>query len=181
MASAASSAPAPSPSPSPAGPGLPKGYTLRTGYPPIPDYLHLRAASGLTPKTPAQAAPVAKNSWHGCYVTFTPNQSDAPTEESANTEIIVAMGRIIGDGGWYFHVADMAVLPEHQRKGLGDAVLKHLMRHIKENAPQDGTGAYVTLFADGPGRRLYARNGFVETTPGQLGMMMPMGWEGRRS
>ncbi|KAG7291474.1 hypothetical protein NEMBOFW57_001493 [Staphylotrichum longicolle] len=146
MASAASSAPAPSPSPSPspspAGPGLPKGYTLRTGYPPIPNYLHLRAASGLTPKTPAQAAPVAKNSWHGCYVTFTPNQSDAPTGESANTEIIVAMGRIIGDGGWYFHVADMAVLPEHQRKGLGDAVLKHLMQHIKENAPQDGTGAW---------------------------------------
>jgi len=33
------------------------------------------------------------------------------------------MGRVIGDGGWYFHIVDMAVLPEHQRRGLGDAVL----------------------------------------------------------
>jgi GNAT superfamily N-acetyltransferase len=90
------------------------------------------------------------------------------------------MGRIIGDGGWYFHIADMAVLPAHQRKGLGDAVLKHLMAYIKAHAPQDGTGAYVTLFADAPGRRLYQRNGFVDTMPsGQMGMMMPMGWEGR--
>jgi hypothetical protein len=28
------------------------------------------------------------------------------------------MGRVIGDGGWYFHVVDMAVLPEHQRRDL---------------------------------------------------------------
>ncbi|WP_370260313.1 hypothetical protein [Cryobacterium sp. TMT3-29-2] len=29
------------------------------------------------------------------------------------------MGRIIGDGGWYFHIADMATLPEFQGRGLG--------------------------------------------------------------
>ncbi|KAL6230966.1 hypothetical protein BDW75DRAFT_244334 [Aspergillus navahoensis] len=46
------------------------------------------------------------------------------------------MGRIISDGGWYFHIADMAVLPEHQRKGLCDVVLKELLRYIKENAPE---------------------------------------------
>jgi ribosomal protein S18 acetylase RimI-like enzyme len=90
------------------------------------------------------------------------------------------MGRIIGDGGWYFHIADMAVLPSHQRRGLGDAVLRNLLAHIRENAPQDGTGAYVTLFADAPGRRLYAKSGFVETGGGgQMGLMLPMGWEGR--
>ncbi|KAL2131176.1 hypothetical protein VTI74DRAFT_5442 [Chaetomium olivicolor] len=159
-------------------PVLPEGYTLHRGYPPIPDYLHLRAASGLTPKTPAQAAPVAEGSWHGCYIRFASAERDSPEH---NHSRIVAMGRIIGDGGWYFHIADMAVLPEHQRKGLGDAILKHLLGHIKEHAPQDadGKGAYVTLFADEPGRKLYARNGFVEAAPRQLGMMMPMGWERR--
>ncbi|KAJ4298401.1 hypothetical protein N0V88_003431 [Collariella sp. IMI 366227] len=153
-------------------PILPKGYTLHPGYPPIPDYLHLRAASGLTPKTPAQAAPVAKGSWHGCYIRFTPPES---TSDSDAESTIVGMGRIIGDGGWYFHIADMAVLPDHQRKGLGEAVLKHLLGYIKENAPKEGKGAYVTLFADGPGRKLYAKNGFVEAAPKQMGMAMPMG------
>jgi GNAT superfamily N-acetyltransferase len=161
---------------------LPEGYRLKPGYPPIPAYLHLRAASGLSPKTAAQAKPVAEHSWYGCYITFSnsaANNNNSNEGQDAEEEI-VAMGRIIGDGGWYFHIADMAVLPTHQRKGLGDAVLKDLLRHIKEHAPQDGSGAYVTLFADVPGRKLYAKNGFVESLPsGQLGMNLPMGWEKR--
>ena len=32
---------------------------------------------------------------------------------------MVGMGRLLGAGGWYFHVLDMAVLPDHQRRGLG--------------------------------------------------------------
>ena len=83
------------------------------------------------------------------------------------------MGRIIGDGGWYFHIADMAVLPDHQRKGLGDVVLKRLLEEIRVRAA-DGE-PYVTLFADGPGRRLYAKNGFLEAAPEQMGMQMLLG------
>jgi ribosomal protein S18 acetylase RimI-like enzyme len=184
-------APASTPSLLPEEPALPKGYTLHSGYPPVPDYLHLRAAAGLSPKTPAQAAPVARNSWYGCYVTYTPPDSpDSETTASASpasnssssSPTIVAMGRIIADGGWYFHVTDMAVLPAHQRRGLGGAVLRHLLARIRTHAPrgEGGVGgAYVTLFADAPGRRLYARHGFVETTPGQVGMIMPLGWEGQ--
>jgi hypothetical protein len=60
-------------------------------------------------------------------------------------------------------------------------VLKYLLGYIKAHAPQagdgDGDGPYVTLFADPPGRKLYTRNGFVETGPaGQTGMMLPIGW-----
>jgi len=34
------------------------------------------------------------------------------------------MGCVIGDGGWWcFHINDMAVLAEHQRRMLGDALL----------------------------------------------------------
>lgn len=80
------------------------------------------------------------------------------------------MGRIIGDGGWYFHIADMAVLPEHQRRGLGDVVLKRLLERIRTHAAEGEP--YVTLFADGPGRKLYKKNGFVEAAPAQMGMQM---------
>ncbi|KAL2856468.1 hypothetical protein BJY01DRAFT_179284 [Aspergillus pseudoustus] len=143
-------------------PPLPPNYNLHAGYPPLDSYLHLRAASGLTPKTPAQGAAIPTGSWYGCYISF----SDPGSTESSTP---VAMGRIISDGGWYFHIADMAVLPAHQRQGLGDIVLKELLRYIKENAPEGEP--YVNLLADPPGRRLYDKNGFVESAPVSTGMV----------
>ncbi|EAW12374.1 GNAT family N-acetyltransferase [Aspergillus clavatus NRRL 1] len=143
---------------------LPPNYQLHEGYPAVADYLHLRATSGLSPKTAAQGAAVANGSWYGCYVTYTDKDSGASTP--------VGMGRIIGDGGWYFHIADMAVLPDHQRRGLGDVILKTLLAKIREEAPEGNP--YVNLFADPPGRRLYAKNGFVEGAPKEMGMVMVM-------
>lgn len=79
------------------------------------------------------------------------------------------MGRLIGDGGWYFHVVDMAVVPGHQRRGLGDLVLGSLLEHIDATAPP---GPYVTLLADPPGRRLYERHGFSDSAPHSVGMVL---------
>ena len=82
------------------------------------------------------------------------------------------MGRVIGDGGCFFQVVDMAVVPEHQRRGIGDAVLTHLLDRIRDAAPP---GAYVSLLADPPGRRLYAKHGFRETAPLSIGMALRLG------
>ena len=79
---------------------------------------------------------------------------------------------MLGDGGWYFHIVDMAVLPEHQRHGLGDAMLTALLDAIRRDAPP---GAFVNLLADAPGRRLYHRHGFRETAPESLGMARTLG------
>ncbi len=79
------------------------------------------------------------------------------------------MGRVLGDDGWYFHVVDMAVLPEHQRRGLSDAIRGALLERIRGGAPR---GAYVSLMADPPGRQLYARHGSAETAPASVGMGM---------
>ncbi|KAL4733775.1 hypothetical protein BDV11DRAFT_74521 [Aspergillus similis] len=147
---------------------LPQNYSLTAGTPPVPSYLHLRLASGLSPKTPAQAAAVATGTWYGCYITYTDSSSDAPEP------VPVAMGRIISDGGWYFHIVDMAVLPEHQRKGLGDVILKNLLGYIVENKAEGEP--YVNLLADEPGRKLYRRNGFEDAMPHSLGMV----WKGNR-
>lgn len=142
---------------------LADGYILREGFPSVDDYVHLRTASGLTPKNAEQAAGAIRGSWYGCYVAV---------EGAGEPSRAVAMGRVIGDGGWYFLVADMAVLPEHQRRGLGDAILKRLLARIKSHAAP-GT-AYVTLGADAPGRKLYAKNGFKETAPKEVGMSIVM-------
>jgi GNAT superfamily N-acetyltransferase len=164
-------------------PGLPEGYQLVSGVPPPSAYLELRGKTGLSPKTMIQASAVPSGTWYGCYITFTPTSGTSGTEEDAASDniVIVGMGRIIGDGAWYFHIADMAVLPDHQRKGLGDAILKELLSYIRAHCLALGEGAgdpYVTLLADPPGRKLYQRNGFVETAPRSLGMKMESraGW-----
>ena len=72
------------------------------------------------------------------------------------------MGRVIGDGAWYFHIADIATLPDHQRRGLAARVLQALLVDIETRAPRD---AYVTLIADPPGQALYRRLGFASTDP----------------
>jgi ribosomal protein S18 acetylase RimI-like enzyme len=132
-----------------------EGYRLVEGPPAVDDYLALRERSGLTPKSREQAVAALPGSWAACHVVH---------EASGAT---VGMGRVLGDGGWYFHVVDMAVLPEHQRRGLGDAVLTWLLERIGAQAPP---GAHVNLLADPPGRRLYERHGFAETAPRSVGM-----------
>ena len=139
---------------------LPEGYRLIESAPGADAYLELRQRSGLSPKTREQATAALPGSWAACHVV---------DEASGQT---VGMGRVIGDGGWYFHVVDMAVLPDHQRRGLGDAILSSLLAQIRARAPR---GAYVNLLADPPGRRLYARHGFAETAPHSIGMALRMG------
>ena len=60
---------------------------------------------------------------------------------------------------------------DYQRRGLGNAVLSYLLERIRVRAPR---GAYVSLLADSPGRRLYARHAFVESAPGSVGMALRM-------
>ncbi|SDC53439.1 GNAT family N-acetyltransferase [Microbacterium enclense] len=108
--------------------------------PSLDDYLELRRASGLTPKRPDQGAPALTNSWTWRRITDATGRS-------------VAMGRVVGDGGWYFPIADMATRPSHQRRGLGRRILEDLLAEIRAKAPE---GAYVTLLADPPGQRCIA-------------------------
>jgi ribosomal protein S18 acetylase RimI-like enzyme len=133
------------------------GYRLVPEPPPVADYLRLRSESGLSPKTEEQARAALPGSWFACHV----------VAEAGGG--VVGMGRLLGDGGWYFHVVDMAVLPSHQRRGLGDAVLAALLDRIRSAAPE---GAYVNLLADPPGRRLYERHGFAPTAPNSVGMAL---------
>lgn len=133
-------------------------YTLSTTPPALDDYLALRERSGLTPKRADQAGPSLANSWAWRTVQTREGQT-------------VAMGRLVGDGGWYFLVADMATLPEHQRKGLGRAILADLLDEVRDRAPE---GAYVTLMADVPGQRLYEELGFERPTDGSVTMSQVM-------
>ena len=134
----------------------PAGYRLVDGLPSVAEYRRLRVDAGLSAKDADQASGAISGSWAGCHVVHEP------------TSAVVAMGRVIGDGGWYFHLADIATDPEHQGLGLGSCVMQHLLGVIDDRSPAH---PYVTLLADPPGRRLYERFGFRESGPASTGMV----------
>jgi GNAT superfamily N-acetyltransferase len=127
-----------------------QAYRIEPGPPSAEDFIRLRGDAGLTPPTREQAERGIDGAWFAVH---------AVHEPSGTT---VGVGRVISDGGWYFHITDMAVDPAHQRRGLGDAILTALMDHIRTHAPP---GGYVNLMADPPGMGLYERHGFERSTP----------------
>ena len=130
------------------------GYDLTAEKPSLEDYLRLRIVAGLTPKSEDAAVAGLPGTWFGVVV--------------RHGGRAVGMGRIIGDGGLFFQIVDMAVEPEHQGQGLGKAIMTALMDRLR----RDARGAYVSLIADGEANRLYAQYGFQPTTPKSIGMAM---------
>lgn len=80
---------------------------------------------------------------------------------------LIAMGRVVGDGGCNFEVVDIAVHPEYQRQGLGGRVMSAIMAYIRDHAPES---AYVSLIADHHSPALYSKFGFEPTAPVSIGM-----------
>jgi GNAT superfamily N-acetyltransferase len=128
-------------------------YRLIARLPTIAEYRDLRRLSGLSEKTLEAAE-------RGLPATLF-----AVVIEGGGRAI--GMGRVIGDGGTAYQVVDIAVLPEHQGKGLGKRVVAALVDWLHTNAPKS---AYVSLIADGPAKDLYAQFGFKPTAPASIGM-----------
>ena len=136
-------------------PSLPLDYTLLTTTPTIQNYARLRSAAGLTANSDDAALAGLPNSLHSAQNRHNP------------TDIIVGMGRIVGDGGLFYQITDMAVDPAHQRKGLGKAILAELMRWLEETKKH---GGYVSLLAHAEGVNLYKHFGFTDAAPRLTGM-----------
>ena len=82
---------------------------------------------------------------------------------------LVGMGRVIGDGGCFYQVVDIAVHPDYQRRGIGLRIMGRLMDGLRQQAPES---AYVSLIADGPARLLYEKFGFEPVAPASIGMAL---------
>jgi len=80
---------------------------------------------------------------------------------------IVGCGRVVGDGGLYFYVQDVVVLPEYQKRGIGRAIMDAVMSYLEANARP---GAFIGLMAAAGAARFYQRYGFAERPPGRPGM-----------
>ena len=83
------------------------------------------------------------------------------------TDELIGMGRVVGDGGTVFHICDMVVKAEWQKKGGGTMIMDALMMFIEELNIAD---AYVNLIADVDG--FYEKWGFKPTRPSSKGMFL---------
>jgi GNAT superfamily N-acetyltransferase len=81
---------------------------------------------------------------------------------------LVGMGRLLDDGVLYAAIWDMVVLPDHQRRGVGRAILEQLLAHAS-------TRTIVVLVATPAGRPLYEEYGFRVESGGSVGMLVRPG------
>jgi ribosomal protein S18 acetylase RimI-like enzyme len=65
------------------------------------------------------------------------------------------------DGWWATSRCDVAVHPEHQRRGLGKGIMQRLIDYVDEHAPV----AYVSLVAEPMAQKLYPQYGFKDVSP----------------
>ncbi|KAF3942405.1 hypothetical protein ABW19_dt0200994 [Dactylella cylindrospora] len=121
------------------------------------DYFRLRQVPGLSPKSREAIELGLPNSMFGVHVKYKQGGK------------VIGMGRVVGDGGLFAQVVDIAVEPEHQGKGVGKAIMKSITRMLKEELP---AGAYVSLIADGQAYKLYQQFGFELTAPTSVGMAL---------
>lgn len=134
-----------------------RSYDVVEGIATAGEYVHIRAVCGLGDRSLVAARRGLEGTWFGVIA-----RRDGET---------VGMGRVIGDGGSFFQIVDIGVLPEHRGRGLGEAIVARLVSHLHSHAPAT---AYVSLIADGDAKRLYARHGFGETAPASVGMALTL-------
>ncbi|QVE19545.1 GNAT family N-acetyltransferase [Pseudomonas cichorii] len=128
-------------------------YSCLLKTPSVQTYQALRIGSGLSAKTEEASVRGLPNTLFAVQI--------------LHGALPVGMGRVIGDGGCFFQVVDIAVLREHQGKGLGKRIMAEIMKYIEATVPESG---YVSLIADGQAQDLYAQFGFVHTAPRSVGM-----------
>lgn len=112
------------------------------------DYLELRNKAGLSAKSIEAAKIGLPNSLYAVQFRIDGN--------------LIAMGRVIGDGACFFEIVDIAVNPEHQGKGLGKAVMRHIEKYLERASYK---GSYVSMIADEPA--FYEKLGYKLTAPAQ--------------
>lgn len=126
---------------------------VRHEAPEVSDYLALRAIAGLSPMSPEGAAIGLPNSLFVVTLHI--------------DERFIGMGRVIGDGGCFMQVVDIAVHPDLQGQGLGRRIMEEITAFLQEQAPPL---TYVSLIADGEADKLYRKFGFEYTMPKSQGM-----------
>jgi len=131
-------------------------YAIREEVPSVGEYRRIRREAGMSDKSEAAATVGLANGLYS-VVAYCGKEP-------------IGIGRVIGDGGCFFQIVDIAVAPAHQKKGIGHRIMSALMEWLHANAPAT---AYVSLMAHHGTPAFYARYGFVAAeAPREAGMYL---------
>lgn len=85
---------------------------------------------------------------------------------------LVGTARMVGDGGIYFYIQDMIVVPAHQGRGIGQLLMEAVLTFLEETAPAN---AFIGLMAAEGKAGFYGRFGFGQRTAAGPGMFRMWG------
>jgi GNAT superfamily N-acetyltransferase len=97
-----------------------EAYVVVKRTPTVEEYNRVRKGAGLTVKDEIAAQRGLANTLCGVCVEY--------------EGTVVGIGRVIGDGGLFYDIVDMAVVAEHQGKGLGKMIMSALLGYIDAHA-----------------------------------------------
>ncbi|WP_076590353.1 GNAT family N-acetyltransferase [Vibrio ostreicida] len=126
-------------------------YTVEHNVPSAEEYCHMRVRAGLSAKSLQAASIGLPNSLYAISI--------------RDRGQLIAMGRVVGDGGCNFEVVDIAVDPSYQGQGLGRDVMMHIDHYLSSVTLQ---GSYVSMIADVP--NFYQKLGYRLVSPSSQGM-----------
>lgn len=130
-------------------------YTLIQRTPTVEEYNNVRMRASLTVKDELAARKGLSNSLFAVCV--------------VHDEEVVGIGRVIGDGGLFYDIVDVAVIAEHQGQGVGKMIMDGLMGYIDTNARPT---SLVCLMANRGIAPFYEKYGFKPRDPDMPGMMI---------
>ena len=89
-----------------------------------------------------------------------------------DSDKIIGMGRIVGDGIICFYIQDIFVVNEYRNKQVGTLILNNLLMYIKEHAEK---GSTIALFSHIGTENFYKHFGFLirEKNGKGSGMYLP--------
>ena len=132
---------------------------VEEGKIPIETYQNIRVVCGLSSKTEEASRIGLNNSLYSVML--------------KDKDIVIGMGRGIGDGGCFCQVVDICVVPSYQGKGIGKLIMEYITNYISAVLPKS---CYVSLIADGNASFLYEKYGFKPTFPESKGMYLSKGY-----
>jgi GNAT superfamily N-acetyltransferase len=130
-----------------------EGFELVERAPTVEEYRGLRHTAGWGEMTEEGLATGLASSLYSCVV--------------VHDGMVVACGRVVGDGGMYFYVQDVIVLPEYHGRGLGAQIMGAVMGYLDGVAKP---GAFVGLMAAERAEGFYEPYGFRRRPDDKPGM-----------
>ena len=130
-----------------------EGFTLVKRLPTVAEIKAFHTAVGWDNVDDEATATALNNSLFGCTV--------------LHNGKAIGCGRVIGDGGMYFYIQDIIVLPEYQGRGIGKTIMNEVMNFINQTAKPN---AFIGLMSAKDKAGFYVKFGFAERPPGRPGM-----------